>query len=70
MITAMRDNVIMLKIKHKELASLLGVSEQYSRLLLYRHKLHLSNKNLNEIINLVIKRREDAHNRLSKDIER
>lgn len=57
----------MLKIKHKELANILGVSEQYSRLLLHREGLQLSNKFINEIINLVVSRRIDAHNRTGKD---
>jgi len=45
----------MLKIKHKELAILLGVSKAYSRTLLNRKGLRLSNKYLNEIMALVVK---------------
>ena len=57
MITHLNYNVIiMVKITHKDLASLLKISESYSRQLLFRKHIKLSNKYLPDIINLIIKR--------------
>jgi len=53
---------IMIKIKHKELASILGVSTGYSKQLLHRKKIRLSNEFLNEIINLIMEKRNEKHN--------
>lgn len=53
---------VVLKIRHKELAVLLGVSEGYSRVLLRRRGLKLSNEYLYEIMDMVrcIKSRRDG----------
>lgn len=47
----------MIRIKHKELAALLGVSVPNSRIILHRAGLKISNKYLNEIIGLVLERK-------------
>ena len=47
----------MVKIKHKELADLLGTTEKYSRTLLNRKKIRLDNKYLPDIIDLIVARR-------------
>jgi hypothetical protein len=60
----------MLKIRHKELARLLGVSEKYSRTLLYRRKLRLTNNHLDDIIDIITQRRLYAHNRPSRKTKR
>jgi len=57
MIDGRRENVIMIKIKHKELAVLLDTTEGYSKTLLNRKKLRLNNKHLFEIIDLIVARR-------------
>jgi hypothetical protein len=57
MIDGRRENVIMIKIKHKELAVLLDTTEGYSKTLLNRKKLRLNNKYLFEIIDLIVARR-------------
>ena len=57
MIDGRRENVIMIKIKHKELAVLLDTTEGYSKTLLNRKKLRLNNKYLFEIIDLIVDRR-------------
>ncbi len=46
----------MLKIKHKELARLLGISERYSRVLFFRLGLKMRNDYLGRIIELIVKR--------------
>jgi hypothetical protein len=47
----------MIKIKHKELALLLGISEEYSRRVLSRNKLRIENRYLVEIIDLIVEKR-------------
>jgi len=47
----------MIKIKHKELAYLLGTTERYSRTLLYRKGMRMENKYLVEIIDLIVEKR-------------
>ena len=46
----------MLRIKHKELAEILGVSVGYSQVLLHRKGLKLTNRYLMEIVSLIIQR--------------
>jgi hypothetical protein len=47
----------MLKIKHKELARLMGTTPGYTQILLFRKKLKLNNKYLDAIIDLIVERR-------------
>ncbi len=47
----------MLRIKHKELAEILGVSVGYSQVLLHRKGLKLTNRYLVEIIDLISQRK-------------
>ena len=51
----------MIKIKHKELAMLLGTTTGYSRKLLCIKKLKINNKYLNEIIDLIVKHKMSEH---------
>jgi hypothetical protein len=48
----------MLKIKHKELAKILGISIGYSRVLLGRNKMKIRQEYLYKIIDLIVQRRE------------
>lgn len=48
----------MIKIKHKELAMLLGTTAGYSRKLLCLKKLKISNKYLVEVIDLIMEHRK------------
>ena len=53
----------MLRIKHKELAEILGVSKGYSQVLLHRKGLKLTNQYLKEIIDLIITRKQAVKGR-------
>lgn len=50
----------MLRIKHKDLAEILGISEGYSATLLHRKGLKLTNRYLKEIAELIIQRKAAA----------
>ena len=59
----------MLRIKHKELASILGVKVESCRQLLYRKHLSLTNKYLDDIIDLIVKRRVTAKEKEHAKVE-
>jgi DNA-directed RNA polymerase specialized sigma24 family protein len=50
----------MLKIKHEDIARILGISRGYSQLLLHRNKLKLKQEFLDQVIRLIAKRLKDA----------
>ena len=49
----------MIKIKHKELAKILGLSEKYIKILLFRKKIKLKQVDLYKIIDLIVERKRD-----------
>jgi hypothetical protein len=59
----------MVRITHKEIAKILGVSEGYSQQLFHRKGLRMSNQYLSEIIEIICERRGNAHNRVGKEVK-
>ena len=53
----------MIKLKHKELAKILGTTVGYSHQILHRKKLKLNNQYLDEIIKLIV---DNAMNKKEK----
>lgn len=51
-----RRGKLVLRIKHKQMAKLLGISERYCRVLFFRRKIKLTNEYLEEILNLIKER--------------
>ena len=51
----------MVRITHREFAAILGISEGYSQQLFHRKGLKMTNRYLQEIIDLIIKRKGAQH---------
>ena len=68
MINERRIVFIMVRITHKELAAIMGISEGYSQQLFHRRGLKMTNRYLKEIVGLICERIENTHNRTGKKL--